>query len=353
MSDAACWQAVTTNDARHDGEFVYAVRSTGIYCRPSCKSRLPRRENVKFYALPEAAEMAGYRPCRRCEPHNVSARDPQVELVRKAARYIEDNLDPSPPKLAAIGEHVGMSPFHLQRVFKRVMGISPRQYTDAHRLSCLKRRLRRGENVTDAMYDAGYSSSSRLYERAGSQLGMTPATYRRGGEGMDVNFIITDSPLENASHLLIAQTERGICAVHLGNSEQELLDCLYEEYPLANMQRGQYNLCVWVEGILSYLKGQEPHLELPLDLQATAFQWRVWQEVYKIPYGEIRTYAEITASLGLPQDAIDEVARIIAENPVATLIPCHRTGDDNGEPSAHYDPREARARRALINLEQS
>jgi AraC family transcriptional regulator of adaptative response/methylated-DNA-[protein]-cysteine methyltransferase len=351
LSEADCWQAVISRDGRYDGMFVYAVSSTGIYCRPSCSARQPRRENVAFFALPTHAEAAGYRACRRCHPQDFAAPDPQVELVRKACRFIELHVDES-PNLADIGAHVGMSPFHFQRVFKRVMGITPRQYTDAHRLDCLKQRLRLGESVTDALYDAGYGSSSRLYERAGTHLGMTPATYRRGGEGMDINYVIVEAPLSEMDYLLVAQTERGICAVHLGSSQEALEQRIHAEYPLANIERNQYSLCNWVESILSYLEGQQPHLDLPLDLQATAFQWRVWQEVCKIPYGEWRTYAEITHALGLPDDAIGDVARTIAENPVAALIPSHRTGNEQNAPSEHYDPRDAQTRQALIDLEQ-
>lgn len=274
------WRAVCENDAQHDGAFFYAVRSTGIYCRPSCRSRLPRRDNVTFYNTTSEAEAAGYRPCRRCRPQTIAI-DPQVEAVAKACAYIEAH-DDSSPGLDAMGRHVGLSPYHLQRVFKRLMGISPRQYADAHRLACLKQHLRRGDRVTDALYDAGYGSSSRLYERAGSQLGMTPATYQRGGAGTTINYVITDAPLPGMGGLLVAHTERGVCAVHLGGDEAELVERLHSEYPLADIRRNQYGLCERIEAVLRDLRGDTPPLDLPRAIQATALQWRIWQAVVEI-----------------------------------------------------------------------
>ena len=302
---AQFWRAVVERDARFDGAFVYANPATGTFCRPSCTAHpLPDGDEVTFFAFSEIAETAHFRACPHCRPEGVRPLDPQVALVQKACRYIDTHIDVS-PTLSDIGAHVALSPYHLQRVFKRVTGITPRQYTDACRLRLLKARLRDCESVTAALYDAGYSSSSRLYERAHSQLGMTPATYRRGGAGMHIRYTICDCPL---GRVLIGITERGVCAVHLGNNDAELYACLCHEYPAATLQRDQIDMCDWVNSIIAYLGGWQPHLSLPVDVQATAFQWRVWQELQTIPPGETRTYSQIAAALGNPK-AASAVAR--------------------------------------------
>lgn len=313
------WRAVLARDPRFDGSFVFAVSSTGIYCRPSCPSRRPRRERVTFFRLPEAAERAGFRSCRRCHPRRATAIDPQVEMVQRACRYIEthhgETID-----LSTLGDHLGLSSFHLQRTFKNIMGITPRQYAEAFRTNKFKTNVRRGESITDAMYDAGFGSSSRLYERATAELGMTPATYGRGGRGAHINYTIVPSPLGN---LLIAATEKGICAVRLGNSETELESDLRREYPAAHVERNDGSLRDWVRAILNHLAGKQPRLDLPLDIQATAFQRRVWEALRSIPYGSTRSYGEVAESIGWPA-AVRAVARACATNPVALVIPCHR-----------------------------
>ena len=325
MHEENYWQAVLTRDSQANGTFVYGVRSTGIYCNPSCPSRRPQRAQVVFFPLPEAAEQAGFRPCRRCQPRQAEVSDPQVELVRRACRYIEQNLE-NPPGLTELSEHVHMSPFHLQRVFKRIMGISPRQYADAYRLGQFKVQLKEGESVTNALYDVGYGSSSRLYERAPSQLGMTPTAYRRGGPGMHIHYTIVDSSL---GRLLVAATEKGICAISMGNSDTMLAAALHKEYPMAEIAHDEDHLNEWVTALLSHLNGQQPHLDLPLDIQATAFQWRVWQELQAIPYGDTRSYSEVAQAIGAPR-AARAVARACATNPVPLVIPCHRVVREDG-----------------------
>lgn len=325
MHEENYWQAVLDRDSHANGSFVYGVRSTGIYCNPSCPSRKPHREQVVFFPLPEAAEQAGFRPCRRCQPRETEVSDPQVELVRRACRYIEQHLE-NPPGLTELSEHLHMSPFHLQRVFKRIMSISPRQYAEAYRLGQFKVQLKEGESVTNALYDVGYGSSSRLYERAPSQLGMTPTTYRRGGLGMHINYTIVDCPL---GRLLVAATEKGICAVSMGNSDTTLEAALFKEYPAAEISRNEDNLNGWVTALLSHLNGQLPHLDLPLDVQSTAFQWRVWQELQAIPYGDTRSYSEVARAIGEPR-AARAVARACATNPVPLVIPCHRVVREDG-----------------------
>ncbi|HEY9633036.1 MAG TPA: bifunctional DNA-binding transcriptional regulator/O6-methylguanine-DNA methyltransferase Ada [Coleofasciculaceae cyanobacterium] len=319
------WQAVLAKDASFEGTFFYAVRSTGVYCRPSCPARRPRREQVLFFSLPEAAQKAGFRPCQRCTPQSATTRNPQAELVQQVCHYIEANLERS-LTLATLGEAVSMSPHHLQRVFKQIMGISPRQYTEVRRLSCLKTQLKQGQAVTTALYETGYGSSSRLYEQASTRLGMTPATYCRGGKGMHISYTLVDCPL---GRLLIAITDRGLCAVSLGDSDAELVAELLGEYPAAEFYRNDVDLSLWVSSILDHLKGEPIHLDLPLDLQATAFQWRVWQELRAIPYGSTRSYSEIAKALGNPK-AARAVARACATNPVSIVIPCHRVVREDG-----------------------
>jgi AraC family transcriptional regulator of adaptative response/methylated-DNA-[protein]-cysteine methyltransferase len=313
------WQGVLAKNASFDGIFVYAVRSTGVYCRPSCPARRPRREQVLFFPLPEAAQQAGFRPCQRCHPQSTSAHNPHAELVQRVCHFIEHHLE-SPLTLATLSEAVGMSPHYLQRVFKRIMGITPHQYTEARRLSWLKAQLKEGQAVTAAIYETGYGSSSRLYERASSRLGMTPATYRRGGKGMHISYTIVDCPL---GRLLVATTERGLCAISLSDCDAELVAALLGEYPAAEFHYDDVVLSLSVSNLLSHLNGKQIDLNLPLDLQATAFQWRVWEELRAIPYGTTRSYSEIAQTIGYPK-AVRAVARACATNPVCLVIPCHR-----------------------------
>ncbi|HYN88650.1 MAG TPA: bifunctional DNA-binding transcriptional regulator/O6-methylguanine-DNA methyltransferase Ada [Ardenticatenaceae bacterium] len=319
------WQAVMARDASYDGSFVYAVRSTGIYCRPSCPSRRPGREHVVFFPVPEDAEHAGFRPCRRCGTESVGD-DPYLEIVRAACRYI-DSCDERPPTLEMIGEHVGTSPHHLHRIFKRIMRITPRQYADARRLDRLKSRLGSGEAIADALYDAGYGSSSRLYERGSEQLGMTPAVYRRGGAGMRIAYTVVGCLL---GRLLVAATERGICAVSLGDNDAFLEEGLRKEYPAAEIRREDERLIAWVGALAEHLSGEQPHLDLPLDLQASAFQLRVWEALRAIPYGSTRSYAQIARVIGQPT-APRAVARACATNPASIVIPCHRVVREDGQ----------------------
>ena len=313
------WQAVLARDSTRDGSFVVAVKSTGIYCRPSCPARRPRRDRVTFFRLPEAAEQAGFRACLRCHPKRARLVDPQVEMVQRACRYIETQ-DESAVTLAELAQQVGISAFHLQRVFKSVMGISPRQYVDACRIDRFKSRVRESGSVTRSMYDAGFGSSSRLYARASSELGMTPATYGRGGRGAVINYTITNCSL---GVLLVAGTEKGLCAVKLSDTEAQLESDLRTEYPEAEIHRNDQTLRGPVRDLLNYLDGKQPRLDLPLDIRATAFQWQVWENLRAIPYGETKSYAQVAGAMGQPK-AVRAVARACATNPVALVIPCHR-----------------------------
>ena len=318
MNDTRRWKAVLSRDSGWNGRFVYAVHSTGIYCRPSCPSRRPRRDQVVFFELPEAAERVGFRPCRRCRPQH-AAYDPRLQRVRQAISFIHSRTD-APPTLIELSAHVRVSPYHIQREFKKVMGIAPRQYADARRVRRFKETLREGNSLTGSMYDAGYGSSSRLYENAGAQLGMTPATYRRGGKGVEISYAITGSPL---GRLLVAATRRGVCAVKLGDSDAALEADLRREFPAAAVSRNNGALKGPLDVLLRHLKGEEPHVDLPLDVRATAFLRRVWQHLRTIPEGQTASYGEVAQALGRRTGA-RAVARACAVNPVAIIIPCHR-----------------------------
>jgi AraC family transcriptional regulator of adaptative response/methylated-DNA-[protein]-cysteine methyltransferase len=323
--DEIYWQAVLDHDGRYDGTFVYAVPSTGVYCRPSCPSRRPRREGVRFFAVPTEAAQAHFRPCKRCRPGDDSP-SPDLALVQKACRLIEQQEEGT-VSLTALGTEVGLSPHHLQRTFKRVMGITPRQYAEAYRVSRLKDRLRAGDAVTGALYEVGYGSSSRLYEQAPAHLGMTPGEYRRGGLGMHIAYTIVGSPL---GRLMVAATDRGICAVSLGDDDAALEAALTGEYPAAEIRRDAKGLGTWVAAIVRHLEGSEPHLDLPLDLQGTAFQWRVRELLRAIPYGSTLSYSDLARELGQP-GAARAVARVCATNPVALVLPCHRVVRQDGD----------------------
>jgi len=313
------WQAVIAKDARFDGQFVFAVSSTGIYCRPSCPSRRAHRERVKFFDLPEAAEQAGFRACLRCQPQRARILDPQIELVQRVCRLLNDS-ETETSKLAELASHAGVSVFHLQRTFKRVMGISPRQYLTARKFGNFKTLVRKGETVTNSLYESGFNSSSRLYEYASEELGMTPATYSRGARGVNINYTIVDSSM---GRLLVAVTERGVCAVRMGDDDAELEKDLHEEFPHAQIAREDSALRGPVEKILNHLDKNDACLDLPLDIRATAFQRQVWEQLRAIPYGETVSYGDVAKALGKP-GAVRAVGRACATNPVALVIPCHR-----------------------------
>jgi len=321
------WNAVVERDSAFDGQFVYAVKSTGIFCKPSCTSRKPKRISVEFYPLPAAAEQAGYRACKRCKPDQQDLIDPQAELVQAMCGYLAE-LVSNPPTLDQLGEHFNYSPTYLQKVFKDLMGISPLQYVDALRLAHFKSTLRDGTPITDAIYEAGYGSSSRLYERTDSHIGMQPSTYQKGGKGTMITYILADSHI--LGYLLVAATSKGVCFVSLGDEPQTLVDELHAEFPKASITPDEDGtLTEAVQTILNYLNGWEPHLDLTLDVRATAFQELVWAELRRIPYGETRTYTQVANALDKP-NAVRAVARACATNPVSLIIPCHRVVRKDG-----------------------
>ena len=331
LSPERRWQIVLARDRRYDGAFVYAVRTTGIYCRPSCASRRPRRGVVSFFPIPEAAEQAGFRACRRCNPAAVHAPDPQVTLVRDACRYLDAHAADAPVNLRALSRAVGgqATPQRLLRAFRRIAGVTPRQYLDARRVGRFKHQLKARKRVSPATYAAGFGSSSRVYERADSHLGMTPASYARGAPGVEIRYAVVPSPL---GRLLVAGTSRGICQVSLGADAALLAADLRAEFPAAELRLDRAGIGRWVTALLRHLDGQEPHLDLPLDIRATAFQRLVWEALRKIPYGSTVSYSEVARAIGRPR-AARAVAAACASNPAALVIPCHRvvrTGGDLG-----------------------
>lgn len=319
------WQAVMARDARCDGAFVVAVRSTRIYCRPSCPSRRPLRRNVVFYATPAEAEARGYRACRRCKPERAERPDAAGDLVRRACAFIDSQRE-GPPTLNQIASHLELSPFHVQRTFKRVLGLSPRAYADARRLGRLKQKLKRGDDIAGALYESGYGSSSRLYEGAAAKMGMTPASYRKGGQGMRIGYTIVPSAL---GKLLVAATQRGVAYVALDDRSAPLEARLREEFPAAEIARDDDGLARYVRPLTGYLDGRATNIDLPVDVRATAFQRRVWDALKGIPMGETRTYKEIARAIGDPK-AARAVGSACARNPVSLIVPCHRAIREDG-----------------------
>jgi len=324
IADDPRWNAVVARDASRDGEFVFAVSSTGVYCRPSCAARRPRRENVQFFVRPEQAEQAGYRACLRCRPKSFHG-NTDSDGVKAICRFIEQHLD-EPLTLGRLGTEFHQSPFHLQRRFKAVLGITPREYADSCRLRMFKRNLQAGDTVTRAMYEAGYGSSSRLYERTASQLGMTPDKYRRGAIAAAIRYTCADSPL---GRMLIAATELGICSIQFARSDGELMEGLKREFPFAARKVDEGGLQSWVGALLRHMRGKDLDSSLPLDIRATAFQRRVWTYLQSIPFGATRSYGQVAKAIGRPS-ATRAVARACATNPVAVAIPCHRVVRGDG-----------------------
>lgn len=344
--ESSFWQALEERDTHMDGVFYFAVMTTGVYCRPSCPSRRPRRENVIFFQRRDAAERAGFRPCLRCKPERERARDAHSELVEKICRYLEQHLDEA-VTLDGLSRQLKLSPFHLQRTFKAATGITPRAYADFCRLESFKSGLREGRPVTAALYDAGYGSSSRLYERAASQLGMTPTAYRRGGAGMTIRYDLVDTP---AGVLLVGATSKGVCAIQFGDSAKDLEESIRGEFPAAGLRRDRAFLAPWAGQLREHLRGRLQKLDVPLDIQATAFQRRVWEYLQSIPYGNTRSYGEIARAIRQPK-AARAVARACASNPVAVVIPCHRVVRGDGE-SGGYRWGAGRKRK-LLEMERS
>ncbi|MEH1977546.1 MAG: bifunctional DNA-binding transcriptional regulator/O6-methylguanine-DNA methyltransferase Ada [Nostoc sp.] len=331
LLEETLWEAVLNRDSTIDGKFFYGVRSTGIYCRPICSSRRPNRNQVCFFQSAQEAEIAGFRPCKRCQPQSKTVPNPVKAKVLTACRYIEAQVDHI-PTLSELCSQVEMSPSYLQRIFKQIIGVSPFQYADALRSQRLKQRLQSGEEIAHAVYDTGYGSSSQLYEKAPKQLGMTPKTYQQAGKTISIVYAITSSPL---GYLLVATTEKGICAVKLGDEADKLEHILNQEFHQAHIMRDDHTHKEWIQAILDLIAGDETHLDLPLDVRGTAFQKQVWEALQKIPYGETRTYTDIARNLAKPQ-AVRAVGNACGANPIALIVPCHRVLRSDGSLGGYH-----------------
>jgi AraC family transcriptional regulator of adaptative response/methylated-DNA-[protein]-cysteine methyltransferase len=344
------WQAVLNRETALDGAFVFAVSSTGVFCRPSCAAKRPRRENVSFFDDALQAEHAGYRACLRCRPKAIDG-NPRSALVRAICRYIEQHIEDR-LTLSLLAKEFRRSPFHLQRTFKSVLGVSPKAYIDAVRLRQVKQNLQAGHDVTTALYAAGYGSSSRLYERTAAQLGMTPEKYRRGAVAAVIRYTIVrytlaPSPL---GRMLIAATDKGICSIQFADNDEQLQQGLMREFPFATRRRDDAALAEWKAKLTSLIEGREINPSLPLDIRATAFQRRVWQALQEIPRGETRSYSTIAKKIGMPK-ATRAVARACATNPVAVAIPCHRVVRQDGDSGGYRWGQERKQR--LLALEKA
>ncbi len=328
LNDEAMWKAVVNRDESCDGQFVYAVKTTGVYCRPSCPAKRPNRDNAIFYDTTNGARQAGFRACARCRPdEDLSKAEAVVAQVR---RYIEEHLDEklTLEKLAGVVE---LSPYYLQRLFKSRCELTPRQYADECRLSALKKRLSAGTQVTEAMYDAGYGSSSRLYERSAQQLGMTPGSYKKKGAGEQINFAFLGSDL---GLIVLAATEKGLCFLQFGDSEEELIEALTREFSNATISKDTKALSAWLDALRHYLSksttsNDETIEAIDVDLNGTLFQQAVWRYLRQIAPGQTKTYSEVAEAIGYPK-AVRAVANACASNRIAIAVPCHRVVRNDG-----------------------
>ena len=325
----AFWDAVSRRDPAFDGKFFFAVRTTGVYCRPSCASRPAKRENVLFYSSTEEAERAGYRACKRCRPDKLGLPDPKVEAVKRACDRIAAAEEA--PKLADLAARAGMSPFHFHRVFKKVTGVTPKAYAAQMQARRAAEGLRTAETVTEAIYDAGFNSSSRFYESATARLGMTPTAVRRSGAGAAIRFAIGQVSL---GAVLVAATDKGVCAIMLGDDPDVLARELQDRFPRAELLGGDATFERMVARVVGLVEAPGQGLDLPLDIRGTAFQERVWQALRAIPPGRTATYAEIARAVGRPK-AVRAVAQACAANPLAVAIPCHRVVRADGDISGY------------------
>ncbi|MGH8495851.1 MAG: bifunctional DNA-binding transcriptional regulator/O6-methylguanine-DNA methyltransferase Ada [Gammaproteobacteria bacterium] len=317
-TDEGRWEAVERRDAGAEGYFVYAVRSTGVYCHPGCAARRPRRENVSFYATPVDAEAAGFRACKRCRPGGRARQDVHAEAIARACRAI-DEAD-VPPSLDELAEIAGMSRFHFHRVFKDIVGVTPKAYATARRRIRIQGELREAPSVTAAIYEAGYGASSRFYENAGTNLGMSPSAFRKGGLDSVIRFAVGECSLGS---ILVAATGRGVCAIQFGDDPQALVEGLQRRFPHAELIGADSKFEKLVATVVGFVENPRAGLDLPLDIAGTAFQQRVWQALRKIPSGRTSSYADIAAAIGAPR-SVRAVANACAVNPVAVAIPCHR-----------------------------
>lgn len=345
-TDESRWQAVETRDSRADGQFIFAVKTTGICCRPSCRARHPLRNNVVFFKTVEAAIDAGFRPCKRCQPDKLAPEQQRIDRITQACRILETSSEPI--VLAQLAEQVAMSPFHFHRLFKQVTGLTPHAWQKALRAKRLREQLSQGELVTRAIFDAGYQSGSNFYQQADEVLGMTAKQYRQGGERMLIQFVEGSCRL---GEFLVAQSERGICAILLGNDAQELVHELETLFPHSSLKAGDDAFTRSVAQVVSFLEHPGQHFALPLDIQGTAFQQQVWQALRDIPAGQTASYRDIAERIGKPQ-AVRAVAGACAANKLAVIIPCHRVVRNDGAISGYRWGVERKRQLLEIEAEQ-
>jgi len=324
------WQAVLQRDPNYDQVFVYAVKTTGIFCRPTCPSRRPYEQHVQFFETPDQALNAGYRACQRCNPTDQPQRDPNIDLMIEICRYLERPHEKL-PTLAMLSTAFAMSPHHLQRTFKRIVGVSPRQYADGIRQGQVKQFLKTSDTITEALYTAGYTTTSQFYEQSKETIGMTPITYRKGGAATSITYTTASCKL---GYILIARTEHGICTISLGDDPETLTHELTADFPHAHVAADDDHLQGWVQQVVASLESDQQTFDLPLDIQATSFQRKVWDALRKIPYGETRSYQDLANMIDQPT-ASRAVARACATNSVALVIPCHRVVRKNGDLSGY------------------
>ena len=318
------WALLVTRDPAADGQFFYSVKSTGIYCRPSCPARLARPANVRFHATCADAERAGFRPCKRCKPNQPSLLEQHTAKITEICRIIETS--DICPNLGQLASHARLSPFHFHRLFKSLTGVTPKAYAAAHRATRVRARLGRSDTVTEAIYHAGYNSSGRFYEDSYKVLGMTAKSFRNGGAGSEIRFAVGECSLGS---ILVAASERGVCAISLGDRPEALAHELQDRFPKAQLIGGDAKFEKWVSQVAGYVDDPAIGLDLPLDIRGTAFQQRIWQALRDIPIGSTATYSEVAMQIGAPKSA-RAVARACATNVLAIAIPCHRVVRTDG-----------------------
>ncbi len=328
LADAR-WKSVVARDSNADGTFYYSVKTTGVYCRPSCAARLPRRENVRFFSSRAEAEGAGFRPCKRCKPDQPRESERNAEKVAAVCRLIQTSEEPL--SLRKLSETAGMSTYHFHRVFKSITGLTPKAFAAEDRAARMRTNLNSGGSITSAIYDAGYNSNARFYERSDRELGMTPTAYRDGGKGAAIRFSVGECSLGS---ILVAASDRGVCAILLGGDAESLVRDLQDRFPKANLIGGDPAFDLFVSKVVGFVEAPEMGLDLPLDIRGTAFQQRVWRALQQIPVGSTVTYTDIANRIGTPRSA-RAVAQACGANPLAVVIPCHRVVRSDGDLSGY------------------
>ncbi|NEN97643.1 MAG: bifunctional DNA-binding transcriptional regulator/O6-methylguanine-DNA methyltransferase Ada [Moorea sp. SIO3I7] len=323
-TDAQRWEALVQRNPQADGEFLYAVQTTRVYCRPTCPSRLPNQKNVVFFECCANAEKAGFRPCKRCQPNGVLSDQQQIETIAQICKLIEQSEEPL--FLQKIAKIVGLSQYHFHRLFKKMLGVTPKEYVNAHQAKRMRKELNQGTPVTQAIYNAEFKTSSSFYDKSTMMLGMTPTKYQQGADVIEIRFAVKPSWL---GWVLVAATTQGICAISLGDTEEALIEQLQNQFPNAQVHESDSTFALWIEQVIAFIEIPQQGLNLPLDIQGTAFQQRVWRTLQDIPPGSTASYAEIAQQIGNPK-AVRAVARACAANQLAIAIPCHRVvGSDN------------------------